>query len=57
MLTAIDGALPGGRGTDKFRINISDIATGNVVYDNHMGDDDNANPTSDLGGGSIIIHK
>jgi len=55
LLTAIDGQINGGGGTDKFRIKIWD-ATG-VVYDNQMGTDDSATPTTTLGGGSIVIHK
>jgi hypothetical protein len=57
MLTAIDGALPGGGLGDKFRIKIWDKATDAMVYDNQMGDSDNADPTTVIGGGSIVIHK
>jgi len=55
LLTAIDGQLNGGGGTDKFRIKIWN-ATG-VVYDNEVGTDDSATPSTTLGGGSIVIHK
>ena len=38
MLTAIDGQLPGGNGTDKFRIKIWDQTQGDaMVYDNQLG--------------------
>jgi PKD repeat protein len=57
MLSAIDGALPGGGGIDKFRIKIWDKATGTAVYDNQMEADDDADPTTVIGGGSIVIHK
>jgi hypothetical protein len=57
MLSAIDGALPGGGGADKLRMKIWDLLTGQVVYDNQMIDDDFADPTTVLGGGSIVIHK
>jgi hypothetical protein len=58
LLTAIDGQVNGGGGVDKFRIKIWDKANGDaVVYDNQMGADDNSNPTTALGGGSIVIHK
>ena len=30
---------------------------GSVVYDNKMGEDDNSNATTALGGGSIVIHN
>lgn len=55
LLTAIDGQISGGGGSDKFRIKIWDA--GGVVYDNQMGAGDNDNPTTVLGGGSIVIHK
>ena len=56
MLTAVDGQLSGGGGTDKFRIKIWDRATGNTVYDNQMGAADTADPATVIGGGSIVIH-
>jgi len=51
MLTAIDGS------PDKFRIKIWDMATGEVIYDNQPGESDTADPTTAIGGGSIVIHK
>lgn len=57
MLTAIDGQLPGGGGTDKFRIKIWDKATDTMIYDNMLGSSDTNDPTTVLGGGSIVIHK
>ena len=58
MLTAIDGAINGGGGADKFRIKIWDMDNGDaVVYDNLVGGADDADPTTLLGGGSIVIHK
>jgi hypothetical protein len=57
MLTAIDGALPGGGGADKFRMKIWEKATGVVVYDNQLGAADDGDPTTVIGGGSIVIHK
>jgi len=53
MLTGIDGDLKGGD-VDKFRIKIWDSGDNNV-YDNKIGEDDDAEPTA-LGGGSIVIH-
>ncbi len=49
--------MSGGGGLDKFRIKIWDKATGNIVYDNLMGATDEADPTTVIGGGSIVIHK
>ncbi len=62
LLTAIDGQLNGGGGTDKFRIKIWDKNNGDaIVYDNQVGPgvdpSDGADPVTALGGGSIVIHK
>jgi hypothetical protein len=58
MLTAIDGQVNGGGGVDKFRLKIWDKLNGDaIVYDNQMGAGDDSNPTTVLGGGSIVIHK
>jgi hypothetical protein len=57
-LTAIDGKISGGGGVDKFRIKIWDIDNGNIiVFDNNIGQSDDANPTTALYGGQITIHK
>jgi len=58
MLTAIDGAINGGGGVDKFRIKIWDKTTGTIVYDNVAGksDDVDASSLQTIGGGSIVIH-
>ena len=57
MLTAIDGQISGGGGVDKFRIKIWD--SGGIVYDNQMGNADDADlaPATAIGGGNIVIHK
>jgi len=57
MLTATDGSINGGGGTDKFRIKIWDMADGTTVYDNQSGDGDEADATDEIEGGSIVIHK
>ena len=65
MLTATDGQVQGGGGVDKFRIKIWDKSitcpdttpSCNVVYDNQMGALDNADPTTAIAGGSIVIKK
>jgi hypothetical protein len=59
MISAWDGDLQGGDGIDKFRIRIwVEDAYGNeiVVYDNQIGDWPEADPSTELGGGSIVIH-
>jgi hypothetical protein len=55
LLSAVDGETAGGGGKDKFRIKITDRASGLVVYDNMMGAADSAAAATLLGGGSIAI--
>jgi hypothetical protein len=56
VLMAVDGQISGGGGADKFRIKIWDKNNGDaVVYDNQIGADETADPTTVLGGGSINI--
>ncbi|MBI2301280.1 MAG: HYR domain-containing protein [Armatimonadetes bacterium] len=57
LLTAIDGQISGGGGTDKFRIKIWDKGTGTVVYDNQRVSSDDSSDATALGGGSIVIHN
>jgi hypothetical protein len=59
MLTAVDGQVVGGGGSDRFRIKIWEQGSGEIIYDNQPGSDDNAalNDTTILSGGSIVIHK
>ncbi|MBU0718794.1 MAG: PKD domain-containing protein, partial [Planctomycetes bacterium] len=57
MLTAVDGQRNGGGGVDKFRMKVWDKATDEIVYDNQMDADDGAEPTTAIGGGSIVIHS
>ena len=57
MLTAIDAALTPSTDTDLFRIKIWDMDAGDaIVYDNQIGAGDNADPTTAIAGGSIVIH-
>jgi hypothetical protein len=57
LLTAIDGSVNGGGGIDKFRLKVWEKTTSAIVYDNQVGSADTADPTTALGGGSIVIHK
>lgn len=68
MLTAVDGQLTGGGGTDKFRIKIWETRSGTVIYDSQCGYtacdysgntsvSDGAVPLAGLGGGGIMIKK
>jgi hypothetical protein len=56
MLTATDGDLRGRGQADMIRIKITDRISGALVYDNQMGAVDETDPTTALGGGSIVIH-
>ncbi|MCI0534691.1 MAG: choice-of-anchor D domain-containing protein, partial [Verrucomicrobiales bacterium] len=59
MLTAIDGQINGGGGSDRFRLKIWHQATGVIIYDNQIGTSDDAGlgDSTILGGGSIVIHS
>jgi hypothetical protein len=64
LLTAIDGDIDPADpfSSDRFRIRIWEETGGGefVVYDNGLGLDDEADPesaTTELGGGSIVVHK
>ncbi|MFZ5933037.1 MAG: PKD domain-containing protein [Patescibacteria group bacterium] len=56
MLTAVDGQIGGGGGVDRFRIKIWNKSTNEVIYDNQMGESDDANATDAIEAGSIVIH-
>jgi hypothetical protein len=57
MLSATDGDILGNGVLDKFRIKIWDKdADGALVYDNQKGELDDADPTTVIGGGNIVIH-
>jgi VCBS repeat-containing protein len=58
-LTARDGQVSGGGGTDGFRIKITNASGGGVVYDNRAGANDTliSTNTQALGGGSVTIHS
>lgn len=58
MLFAVDEVLTSSTDTDLFRIKIWDRDNGDaIVYDNETGAGDDADPTTAIGGGSIVIHK
>ena len=57
ILTAIDGAVRGGGGADKFRIKIWDKSNnGAIVYDNQLDALDSADLTTAISGGSVVVH-
>lgn len=57
MLTAIDGAVNGAGGTDRFRLKIWNLASGDMIYDNQVSEPDDSDAATALGGGSIVIHS
>jgi hypothetical protein len=58
MVSAVDGDISGGGGSDKYRIKIfKDGSSTDVLYDNQMNEDDNSEPSTIIGGGSIVIHN
>ena len=60
MLSAVDGDLQGGDGIDKFRIKIWEVDDQDnelVIYDNQLGANEDEDPITQLGGGSISIKQ
>jgi hypothetical protein len=55
-LSAIDEKLTPSTDTDIFRIKIWDMTDESVVYDNELGADEDADPTTTINGGSIVVH-
>ncbi|HEV2712355.1 MAG TPA: PKD domain-containing protein, partial [Gaiellaceae bacterium] len=60
-LTAYDGQIAGAgnTGADRFRIKITKQGTGEVVFDNRLGNSDDIDQSDPqaISGGSIVIHK
>lgn len=57
MLSVIDEQHNGGGGIDKFRMKIWDPTTDTIIYDNQLDAPEDADATTEIQGGSIIIHK
>lgn len=57
LISAVDGDLKMPAVSDCFRIKIWDSTSGAVVYDNQLGAEEDAEPTTQLAAGSIVIHK
>ncbi|MFD2245001.1 HYR domain-containing protein [Pontibacter ruber] len=57
MVSVVDGNLKEQAEADRFRIKIWDRRSGAMVYDNQLGAADNADATTSIGGGSIVIHE
>jgi hypothetical protein len=56
LLSAIDGDADGGDGVDKFRIKIVNLANNALVYDNKIGEAEDSNAATAIGGGNIMVH-
>ena len=56
MLSAVDANKTNSTDIDRFRIKIWDKVSGVVIYDNQVGSADDAEASTDIGGGSIVIH-
>lgn len=57
LISAVDGAQPGGGGQDKFRIKIWEADTEVVIFDNQSGATDDATATTAISKGAIVIHN
>ena len=58
MLSAIDEKLTPSTDVDLFRIKIWEKDNGDaIVYDNQIGEADDAYPSTAIQGGSVVIHK
>jgi len=58
MIAAVDAEFIASSDVDLSRVKIRDKDDGHaVVYDNQMGDLNDADPTTPIVGGSIVIHK
>ena len=58
MISAIDEKLTPSTDVDMFRIKIWDKDNNDeVIYDNQLGDDEDEDPTTEIAGGQIVIHK
>ena len=58
MLSAIDADLTQSTDVDMFRIKIWDEDDNDAIfYDNQMDAPEDADPTTAIGGGSIVIYK
>ncbi len=57
FLTAVDGEGDSRTGVDRFRIRIWDRTSGGLIYDNQVNSPNDADLTTALGGGNILIHK
>jgi hypothetical protein len=57
LITAANGQVNGEGSHAKLRMKIWERASGKVVYDNQLGAPDDANPTTGIQGGAIVIHS
>ncbi len=57
LLTAVDGQMNGGTGSDRLRIKIWQEGQPLAEYDNQRGAGEEAPAATALGGGSILVHE
>jgi hypothetical protein len=58
LLSAVDAKLTPSADIDKFRFKIWDKDNGDaIIYDNQLGDDEYAEASAEIAGGSIVIQK
>lgn len=57
LITVLDGQAAGGGGVDKIRVKIWDTANGRIVFDSQPGAPDDANPSTAIQGGAIVVHS
>lgn len=58
MISAIDEKHTPSTDIDMFRIKIWDKDNNDtIIYDNQLGDDEDSDPTTEIAGGQIVIHK
>jgi hypothetical protein len=57
MLTAIDSSINGGGTVDRLRLKVWMCADDTLVFDNQLGASDDAEPTTAITRGNIVIHR
>ncbi len=57
MISARNGDSKQNIQPDTFRIKIWDKLADSIIYDNQLGDDDMAEPSTVIGGGNVVLHE
>ena len=57
LISGVDANVTSSTDVDLFRIKIWDVAADDaVVYDNMLGADEDADPTTPISSGNIVVH-